>query len=60
VQFADIRDGSFTEAVAGEGVDFRHAQVLAGHRSGIADAYVRRNPKMVAKTCAAVEQAYFG
>lgn len=60
VQFADIRDGSFTEAVAGEGVEFQHAQVLAGHRSGIADNYVLRNPRMVAKACAAVEQAYFG
>ena len=60
VQFADIRDGSFTEAVAGESVEFRHAQVLAGHRSGISDAYVRRAPRMVQKACEAVERAYFG
>jgi integrase len=60
VQFADMRDGAFTEAVAGEGVEFRHAQVLAGHRAGIADAYVLRNPRMVSKACAAVEHAYFG
>lgn len=59
VQFADIRDGAFTEAAAGDGVEFQHARVLAGHRSGIADAYVRRNPKMVAKACEAVERAYF-
>jgi integrase len=59
VQFADIRDGAFTEAVAGDGVEFQHAQVLAGHRSGISDAYVRRAPRMVAKACGAVEAAYF-
>lgn len=59
VQLADCRDGAFTEAASGEGVDFRHAQVLAGHRSGISDAYVRRAPKMVTKACEAVERAYF-
>jgi hypothetical protein len=59
VQFADIRDGSYTEAVQGKGVEFQHARVLAGHRSGIADAYVLRNPRMVTEACAAVEMAYF-
>lgn len=60
IQFADIRDGSFTAAVAGEGVEFQHARVLAGHRSGIADAYVLRNPAMTRKACEAVEKHYFG
>ena len=60
VQFADLRDGSFTAAVAGEGVEFQHARVLAGHRSGIADAYVLRNPAMTTKACIAVEKHYFG
>lgn len=59
VQMADIRDGAYTEAVQGEGVEFVHAQILAGHRAaGMADMYVRRNPRMVAKACEAVRQAY--
>jgi integrase len=58
VQLADLRDGAFTAAASGEGVEFRHAQVLAGHRSGISDAYVRRSPMMVAKACEAVGRAY--
>jgi integrase len=58
VQLADLRDGAFTEAVQGQGVQFNHAQILAGHRSGMADHYVRRNPKMVAEACEAVRKAY--
>jgi integrase len=59
VQMADLRDGAYTEAVQGEGVEFVHAQILAGHRApGMSDMYVRRNPKMVAKACDAVRRAY--
>lgn len=38
----------------------RHVKLLAGHPVGMADHYVKRNPKMVATCCAAIEQHYFG
>jgi hypothetical protein len=38
----------------------REGQLLAGHRTGIKDHYVKRNPTMVADCCSAIEQQYFG
>ena len=59
VQFAHIRDGSYTAAIEG-GADLTDAKLLAGHAVGISDTYVRRNPRMVEKACAAIEAAHFG
>ncbi len=59
VKFSDIRDGAYTAAVQ-SGADITHAKLLGGHSTGISDYYVRRNPKMVADACAAIERAYFG
>ena len=59
VQFADIRDGAYTAAMNGAGVEEKHARLVAGHRNGMADHYVRRNPRCVEAACAAIEQAYF-
>lgn len=58
VKVSDIRDGAYTAAITG-GADANQAMLLAGHRTGMKDAYVRRNPKMVADACAAIEAAYF-
>lgn len=60
VDFNHLRDGAFTAAIGGQGVQWQHAQVLAGHRTGMADAYVLRNPRLVADACKAIEAAYFG
>ncbi len=59
VEFAHIRDGAYTAAVAG-GANVMEAQILAGHRAGVKDYYVRRKPEMVANACAAIERFYFG
>jgi len=59
VKFNNLRDGAYTAAIEG-GADLIHAQILAGHRTGIADAYVRRNPAMVKDACEAIERHYFG
>ncbi len=59
VEFAHIRDGAYTAAVEA-GVDAMQASLLAGHRTGIKDAYVKRGPKMVTQACEAIERAYFG
>lgn len=58
VEFAHIRDGAETAAIEG-GADLTAAKLLAGHRTGISDHYVRRNPKMVADACEAIERHYF-
>ena len=60
VKFNHIRDGSYTTACSTRGVEFPTVQVLAGHRQGMSDHYVKRNPFMVEHACQAVEQAYFG
>ncbi len=60
VSFDMIRDGAYSAAIEG-GADVNDARLLAGHRlAGVSDAYVRRNPRMVARACAAIERAYFG
>jgi len=60
VQFAHIRDGAYSAAFNADGVEEKHAKVLAGHRSGMSDHYVKRNPRVVATACAAIERHYFG
>ncbi len=60
VAFEFIRDGAYTAAVDG-GASVDQAKMLAGHRvAGVSDYYLKRNPRMVAEACAAIEQAYFG
>jgi len=59
IEFAHIRDGAYTAAVEG-GADVNNAKMLAGHRVGIADHYLKRNPRMVADACHTIEEAYFG
>jgi integrase len=53
-----FRDGAFTAAIQG-GHNPIHADILAGHQSGMKDHYVRRNPQIVAHVCEVVEKAYF-
>lgn len=59
VKFSHIRDGAYTAAIEG-GADLMHAKLLAGHATGISDAYVRRKPTMVQDACEAVERFYLG
>lgn len=59
VKMADLRDGAQT-AAAEAGVPLDQIRVLAGHRTGISDHYVRRRPTLVADACRAIEEAYFG
>jgi integrase len=54
---AQLRDGALT-AAASANVNKQLCDVLAGHRSGISDHYVKRNPKMVAPACEAIRQVY--
>jgi len=58
VWFAHIRDGAYTAAIEG-GADALQAEILAGHRTGIKDAYLKRKPEMVANACKAVHKYYF-
>ena len=60
VTFNQIRDGALTAAFQADGVEEKHAKVLAGHRCGISDHYVKRNPGIVATACTAIEKHYFG
>ena len=59
VTFDRIRDGCYT-AVIEAGFDLQTARLIAGHATGISDAYVRRSPTMVEGACRAVEVHYFG
>lgn len=59
VCFDTIRDGGYTAAIEG-GASETHAKLLAGHSVRMSDQYVRRNPKMVADACEAIERSYFG
>lgn len=55
---SQLRDGALT-AAASANVNSQICSLLAGHRSGIADHYVKRHPKMVAPACEAVYNHYF-
>ena len=59
VTSSHLRDGAAT-AMAQAGVTDKFFAIAMGHRSGISDHYVKRNPKMVAPACEAVHRYYFG
>lgn len=60
IELAHVRDGAYSAAIEG-GATETIAKILAGHKiSGMSDAYIKRNPKMVAEACEAIEQHYFG
>lgn len=52
-----LRDGAFTAAVEAN-VTHNLCQLLVGHRSGLADHYVKRSPRMVAPACEAIAKVY--
>lgn len=57
VTFSWIRDAAYSTAM--QATDFTKAELLAGHRlPGTADAYLRRNPQLVATACEAIRKAY--
>ncbi|MGA2751466.1 MAG: tyrosine-type recombinase/integrase [Tepidisphaeraceae bacterium] len=58
VTFGNIRDGGYTTAVQA-GVQFHTVQMLAGHRNGMSDHYVKRSAFQVADACKAIERHYF-
>ena len=53
--FGTIRDASYTVACR---ASLDQARMLAGHRAGIADHYLRRKPDLVADACAAIAQEF--
>jgi integrase len=59
VKFSDIRDGAYTAAVQGKDIQFEHARILGGHRTGMTDHYIKRNASMVTACCQAIEAHYF-
>jgi integrase len=52
-----LRDGAYTACVEAN-ITSQLCQLLVGHRSGIADHYVLRKPRMVAPACEAIHVAY--
>jgi len=56
--FDQIRDGAYTAAVRGAPID--QAKMIAGHSTGMSDAYVLRGGAMVREACEAIEKHYFG
>jgi integrase len=58
VKSSHIRDGAAT-AAAEANVNTELLNLLLGHRSGINDLYVKRNPKMVKPAAEAVHGKYF-
>jgi integrase len=58
VKFAHVRDGAYTAACQSAPYDI--ARILGGHRCGMADHYVKRNPKLVSPACDGVRKEYFG
>ena len=59
VTSSQLRDGAAT-AAASANVNQQLIALLLGHRTGIGDHYVKRNPKMVAPACEAVRSLYMG
>lgn len=56
-----LRSSGYTAAIDG-GADALHAEILMGHRvkiTNVTDAYLVRNPTMVADASAAIEKVYF-
>ena len=58
VTSSHLRDGAAT-AMAQAGVTDKFFAIAMGHRSGISDHYVKRNPKMVAPAAIAIHDHYF-
>lgn len=54
---SQLRDGAYTAAVEAN-VTSNLCQLLVGHRSGLADHYVKRKPSMVKPACDAIWEAY--
>lgn len=52
-----IRDGAYTAAIEAR-VELLQAKILAGHRVGIPDHYLRRGAHMVEDACGAIRRAY--
>jgi integrase len=59
ITFRQIRDGAYTAACEGDGIEAHQAEILAGHQTGMKDRYVKRRPRIVAGACAAIEREYF-
>jgi integrase len=57
VTSSQLRDGAYTACVEAN-ITSSLCQLLVGHRSGIADHYVKRKPAMVAPACEAVHRHY--
>jgi len=58
VSFAALKDGAFTHTARGTAGDGRIAKILAGHSSGLEDAYNLRDPSIVRPACDAVYAHY--
>ena len=59
VTFSHLRDGGYTASSNALGVDAKFAELLAGHKTGMKDKYVLRNPQIVKPASDAVYAAYF-
>ena len=58
VTFSWIRDAAYS--IAMQASTFDKAELLAGHRlPGTADAYLRRNPQLVAEACRAIRAEFY-
>lgn len=58
VTYSHIRDGAVT-ACYRQGISPDTVRLLIGHRQGMTDHYVLRNPQMVAPACDAIYNFYF-
>ena len=60
VTFSHVRDGAYSAACNAKRVKDRFAELLAGHKTGMKDKYVVRNPRVVLPATRAVYRRYFG
>jgi integrase len=60
VTFSHLRDGAYSAACNAKNVKDRFAELLAGHKTGMKDKYVIRNPRVVLPATRAVYRRYFG
>jgi integrase len=58
IKISDIRDGAYSAAVESR-CDANLCNILAGHRCGMSDHYVKRRPSIVKPACEGVERYYF-
>ncbi len=60
IELAQVRDGAYSAAIEG-GTSETIAKILGGHTiSGMSDAYIKRNPRMVTDAVKAIEKHFFG